>query len=99
MSEMVERVARAICEVDGECWEKLDQWAPRNEEGTAAYYIRCARAAIAAMREPTPGMCRECMEEFNAMLECMFGPDGKNPDVVFLAAETFYKAMIDEALK
>lgn len=50
---MTERVARAICEVDGECWEKLDQWTPRNDEGMTAYYIRCARAAIAAMREPS----------------------------------------------
>jgi hypothetical protein len=45
MNEMVERVARALCE------EACDQ-------GRLFAYESPARAAITAMREPTANMCR-----------------------------------------
>lgn len=56
MSEMVERVARAIYETEpflnqGEvvAWERLTSWGKRDS-------LVFARAAIEAMREPTAGM-------------------------------------------
>ena len=46
MTEMVERVARALAEKEGFCWENCAQ----------CVWIDDARAAIAAMREPTEAM-------------------------------------------
>jgi hypothetical protein len=49
MSEMIERVARALCSLD---------WGSLPEGGGPVFeiYFRQARAAIEAMREPTEGM-------------------------------------------
>jgi len=44
-NEMVERVARAICDAEGKPWGVFDEAA-----------IRLARVAIAVMREPTEAM-------------------------------------------
>jgi mannose/cellobiose epimerase-like protein (N-acyl-D-glucosamine 2-epimerase family) len=50
MSEIVERVARAICEASGEPWDA-------SSDGYRDICVGFARAAILAMREPTPEMC------------------------------------------
>lgn len=49
--EMVERVARAICEhaLDAPDWDAL-------EPGVKGAYVNHARAAIEALREPTAAM-------------------------------------------
>jgi len=89
MSEMVERVARAICAselghfgviaaefVDAN-WH---QFAPE----LSARYVRRAHAAIAAMREPTEAMIQEGY--------CEAGGTDADP-------ENVWGFMIDEALK
>lgn len=49
MSEMVERVAKAICESSGQSWESAG-------DGYREICDGFARAAIEAMREPTEDM-------------------------------------------
>lgn len=61
MSEMVERVARAIAErdrnpADDDEWDQLKPWVQDA-------FREDARAAIAAMREPTDAMISEAMAE------------------------------------
>ena len=52
MSEMVERVARAVIYADAEAVEnEIEPTSPK-------WAIALARAAIAAMREPSEGMLR-----------------------------------------
>jgi hypothetical protein len=46
MSNMIERVARAMCAADG-----------GSQEVDVHHYLDMARAAIEAMREPTEAMC------------------------------------------
>lgn len=77
MTSMVERVARAIAD---------------NTLGMSADYEYAARAAIAAMREPTEAMVAagDIPEIVNCSGGCM--AEGANPDLV-------WHAMIDEALK
>lgn len=58
MSEMVERVARAISEADGAPWEHMSD---AHKRGTR----EAARAAIEAMREPTPAV-REQLAAWSA---------------------------------
>lgn len=70
MSEMVERVAKAIEDADIE---------------NGCDYIGMARAAIAAMREPTSGM-------ISASAKCNIEPE-------MMLHKQRWKAMIDEALK
>lgn len=97
MTTMVERCAKAIYElspledqaVDPDyrplgppvkiSWEALDEFGDEQ----AGYYRDCARAAIAAMREPT-----------EAMIEAAENCNGENSD-----AGSIYQAAIDEALK
>ena len=56
MSEMIERVARAMFEADQLSDEaKLLEWSERWEMSKASYY-NIARAALTAMRHPTEGM-------------------------------------------
>ena len=56
MSEMIERVAKAIYEED-DPWHKAWPWPDLNEkQGSADAYRRIAAAAIKAMHEPTPDM-------------------------------------------
>jgi hypothetical protein len=78
MSEMVEKVAKAMHRVDAliqPSWESL--------EGEQEDYREYARAAIAAMREPT-----------EAMIRAMCGSD-----VLAENAKRDWQSAIDEALK
>lgn len=53
MSEMVERVARAVYEAD-DPWSDAFPWPDLNEsQNSPETYRRIARAAIEAMRRPT----------------------------------------------
>ncbi len=86
MSEMVERVARALIESGGSTpWEEMDN--PNSDAPTwyRDHYFRMARAAIEAMREPPKEM-------INAALTSGIGDD--EADGHALA----WRAMIDEAL-
>lgn len=91
-AEMVERVARAIAEADGEIWGMLpntedDLRAGQRQYGWADSSIRdeyriSARAAIAAMRESTQAMLRAGGRYAESVL----------PSYI-------WEAMIDEALE
>jgi hypothetical protein len=86
MSEMVERVAKAVhklwCEFNEETglYEDL---TPKEKE----FSILASRAAIAAMREPTEAM----------ILACHGAPD-LHPDDAHGIVES-WQSMIDEALR
>lgn len=54
MGEMVDRVARAMAESRDLIWENMSEFS--NADETPEYYRSLARAAIAAMREPTGEM-------------------------------------------
>lgn len=60
MVSMVERMAQALAERSGARWDKVSEEGPRGEAdwGTRGYWRDLARAAIEAMREPTPGMIK-----------------------------------------
>lgn len=73
-NEMIERVARAIADANMEDYDELKE-----------LHDALARAAIAAMREPTEAMEREY---FNALT-------GNRREV----GRKVYRAMIDAALK
>jgi hypothetical protein len=94
MSEMVERVARAI---DPTAWRWLDSIVGREpahpaEAPTRATQVRQARAAIEAMREPTEAMLR-------ASPVVGTGPDERgNWAVNTKPAQAVWPAMIDAAL-
>jgi hypothetical protein len=88
MSEMVERVARALC-VDAHSGrlspDAIMTCGPRSEIGKPAWRLfeDRARVAIAAMREPTEAMVDAQMRKVGYLQS---SPDG-------------YRAMIDEALR
>lgn len=87
MSEMIERVAKAIWEKHramllGEEWEELDRFTTERYRGYAS-------AAIAAMREPTEAM--EIAGHGTAI-----DVDGTTHMV---SAKACWQAMVDEALK
>lgn len=93
MSEMVERVARAVYEkiaLDPD-WDDAplteDQRVAQDDDPSQEACRAIARAAIAAMRDPTEGMCLAGQE---AKLTIDFGkpPNGG-----------IWRAMIDAALK
>lgn len=81
MTEMVERVAKAIAEHGGSNWETCLK-APGQR--MAGMYRAMARAAIEAMREPTVEMCRdaawddygpdECQTCWRAMIDAALAP-------------------------
>jgi hypothetical protein len=87
---MIERVARALFAVEnsfpGACtWE--DECAGETSVGLREYWIRSARAAIAALREPTEAM--------------IAAGDDAPPNDLFAsekASRLRYQAMIDAAL-
>ena len=86
MSEMVERVARAIYEDDfGGPDRTPTPWAERDEEFRETVRSN-ARAAIQAMREPT-----------SAMVEA--ADSRRDPRNGWLGAISAWEAMIDAALK
>ena len=74
MTEIVDRVARAIAEANGRSFVA-------NNAPYAEQYRRFARAAIAALREPTDSMIdagmkeAECdlASEYRAMIDCALG--------------------------
>lgn len=91
MSEMVERVARAICHQEdhgGECGDNPSFCIGIERGEPECWSAGMARAAIAAMREPTPKMI---VVATNAMYELAWNANSR-----FLAE---WHAAIDEALK
>ena len=92
MSEMIERVARALAEREGINWEAIPvggstarQW--RRDERT--YWLDQAAAAIKAMREPTNFMLVEATENAGPIDCCSVDEKG---------AKEVWQAMIDAAL-
>jgi len=86
MSEMVERVARAMRaqEYDADEWDGTDS-------SDRYYWQTAARAAIAAMREPTS----EMMDAYLDLEDPMDDDWPYNPP----AAKPAWQVMIDAALK
>lgn len=82
-SEMVEKVARALCQR----WEGTDEgpkkWEEQSEIGKQIWK-GMARAALKAMREPTEDMFEEGRKQQQSWLA---------------NAATIYTAMIDKALE
>ena len=98
-SEMVERVARALFETEWSppgtekiraVWEK--EW-PRSCE----YWLNSARAAIAAMREPTEAMTEAASDAVEKYEDEVRG--GDLTPTRHCLPETVWRAMIDEAVK
>lgn len=107
MSEMVERVARAAFlefsgdDPENDVWREIYDmddgynWEKR-ADGTsigAKGFRACARAAIAAMRDPT-----EAMSEvgYSAANSCVRGDDASVPEEI---SGEIWRAMIDEAIR
>lgn len=109
MSEMIERVARAICEA-----ERMN---PDDALGGWVHWTDAARAAIGAMRDPTVGMVAsafpcEADQEFTHEDKCLGAAVclklGGAADVGLLEGEAVkqaaflardFRIMIDAALK
>lgn len=95
MSEMIERVAKAMSVADSDC----DLWDAISEDGDGCGYLGkneyrlMARAAIEAMREPTGKMVK-------AACGAMSPAKRPTPDRVSSAQKhrIRYQAMIDAAL-
>lgn len=92
MTTMVERVARELYEED-DPWHKAWPWPDLNPEAqggaaTADVYRRLARAAIAAMQEPTEFMANRGASS----------PLNMDSDVGCCAACRVWEDMIDAAL-
>lgn len=84
LNEMVERVAKGLCEEDGGSWPIAKDW-PRG-----SLYRHRAYVAIKAMREPTEAML---------VVGYKTGEVEFNPKFAHMQAARIYEAMIDEALK
>jgi len=84
MSDMIERVARAVCEQGG---FDPDDTMP-NDGPRWKYYVPGARAAIQAMRSPTKDM-------YQAGFDAGYLGDG---EWQYADPEATYSAMIDQAL-
>lgn len=90
MSEMIERVAKAIYEAD-DVWSEAFPWPTMgSDEQSADNYRRIARAAIQAMRVPTKEMVL-------AGLNCDAWADNEGNAVEMLSGT--FTAAIDAALK
>lgn len=90
MSEMIERVAKAIYEED-DPWHKAWPWPNLNEsQGSPEPYRRIAAAAIKAMREPTMDMVQRGAEDADPVGCCLMAPSN---------AADVWRIMIDAALK
>lgn len=97
MSDMVERVARAMFEASiAMCdaqnmppealnWDEIPEKLPQDSR---PMWLSFARAAIAAMREPTPGMVEAAPR--------MTGADGQE---YLMGLVPVWNAMIDAALR
>lgn len=92
MSDMVEKVARAIAkEIDCVDWTAPDNTMSHSER-LNAIALDAARAAIEAMREPTEEMC----DAGGAYLN---GFDALGEHTAAYAARGTFEAMIDTALE
>jgi hypothetical protein len=88
--EMVERVARALCAHDELDWEaQADPMTSGSGDDNQAAYLSAARAAIAAMREPTEAQLNGA---------CEVGPDTNGGCFSYDDARNVWVAMIDAAL-
>lgn len=89
MSEMVERVAKAICEWNGKTtWTEAIEGQPYSL--SADHYRIIARAAIAAMREPTRAQLSHA--------SMAIGPWGGHGEPSAPSEAQVWRAMIDAAL-
>jgi hypothetical protein len=84
MSEMIDRVAKAICGASGMRWDDM-------LSGARDQFRRDARAAIEAMREPTEAMVKAAQEETYCHSWSSRGEHIEDPEVA-------WTAMIDAAL-
>jgi len=94
MSEMVERVARALVTLHGGRWDAM---IFESEDGELCQhaYLELARAAIAAMREPTDAMKAEGCEELGGFVtQDLWDGFAHSSDV----AAAIWRAMIDAGL-
>lgn len=95
MSEMVERVAKAIYEADG-VWSLAFPWPTMGSDGQSPdNYRRIARAAVEAMREPTEDMRFAGGNSIAYPSVYMGGPG----EARMRAASQYYTAMIEAALE
>lgn len=85
MSEMVNKVAKAIADAAGSDFDRLPATHGPGH-GLRNMYLRMARAAIEAMRQPTEAM----IDHAHAVTM----PDSDN-----MQCPSFYRAMVDAALK
>jgi hypothetical protein len=98
MNELVERVARAIHGVDrsimaaGGAGGTLTEWETESESARRLYRLH-AKAAIAAMREPTEAMVRAGLRSDAANCLSSHGPSARAGRL------DVWRAMIDVALK
>lgn len=86
---MIERIARAIAP---EAWEPGRYFGSAVRRWRREMSIRNARAALAALREPTEGMVT--MGESAAEM-----PDDEDGCRITFAADDVFRAMIDAALE
>ena len=91
MSEMIERVAKAMAEatekmLPARVWQ---HWEDMSMPAKAAYRVR-ARSVIEAMKLPTVPMLDAA---------CLVGPDTNSGEFNYDDAANVYSAMINEALK
>ena len=90
MSEMIERVARALCNrlesVSSDDGNTLDDWM----KGHGDYYRSLAKAAIEVLREPTPKMKSLGAKSIGKSMGIENHTERSNQ---------CWQAMIDEALK
>lgn len=89
MSEMVERVARAMAVPEG-CSDEM--WQLVVNAGAHEQWLKMARAAISSMREPTEGMA-DPLRQMSANVS------GCYDDESVARARKCWNEMIDAALK
>lgn len=97
MSEMIERVARALAEREGFVWAVLADGgatARRWQRYERTYWRDHAVAAIEAMREPTMTMLNAAVDATGAGSDMSWA--NRSPQGLF---ETGHKAAIDAALR
>ena len=92
---MIERVARALCEIEGGMpgWTASGMGMPGPEDNEPQWklYEEEARAAIAAMREPTEAILKVIARDLPA--------DGHGVEFVEGDAPDYWRSMIDAALQ
>jgi len=95
MSEMVERVARAMLKSElgkQAIWRHLSEEGREGYRWSKPYWRSQARAAIEEMREPTQQMRLAGIAEWSR-------PDPTSEHESTLVFNAIWRAMIDEALK